>query len=167
MSPISVAVLESQFGTLTLAASEAGLVRLALPTEPTEQVIDDLGARYGGVHEDAGPLDETRRVLDAYLSGQSRSLDVPVDWRVANGFTLASLQRMAEIPYGTTVTYRELAARAGNERASRAAGAACATNPVAIVLPCHRVLRSDGGLGGYGGGLAMKDALLRLEGVLL
>ena len=74
---------------------------------------------------------------------------------------------MAEIPYGTTVTYRELAARAGNERASRAAGAACATNPVAIVLPCHRVLRSDGGLGGYGGGLAMKDALLRLEGVLL
>jgi methylated-DNA-[protein]-cysteine S-methyltransferase len=167
MSPISVAVVESQFGTLTLAASEAGLVRLALPTEPTEQVIDELHDRYGEVHEDAGALDPTRRVLDAYLSGKSRSLDVPVDWRIANGFTLASLQRMAEIPYGTTVTYRELAAWAGNERASRAAGAACATNPVAIVLPCHRVLRSDGGLGGYGGGLAMKDALLRLEGVLL
>ncbi len=167
MSAISVAVLESQFGTLTLAASEAGLVRLALPTEPTGEVIAELQTRYGEVHEDASALDPTRRTLDAYLSGRSRSLDVPVDWRIANGFTLSSLQRMAEIPYGTTVTYRELAARAGNERASRAAGAACATNPVAIVLPCHRVLRSDGGLGGYGGGLAMKDALLRLEGVLL
>jgi methylated-DNA-[protein]-cysteine S-methyltransferase len=167
MSSISVAVLESQFGTLTLAASEAGLVRLALPTEPAEAVIAALHDRYGEVREDASALDAARRTLDAYLSGRSRSLDVLVDWRIANGFTLASLQRMAEIPYGTTVTYRELAARAGNERASRAAGAACATNPVAIVLPCHRVLRSDGRLGAYGGGLPMKDALLRLEGVLL
>ena len=71
------------------------------------------------------------------------------------------------MPYGTTITYRELAARAGNERAARAAGAACAANPIAIVLPCHRILRSDGGLGGYGGGLELKEALLRLEGVLL
>jgi methylated-DNA-[protein]-cysteine S-methyltransferase len=167
VSVISVATVESQFGTLTLAMSEVGLVRLALPTEPAEQVVEGVRARHGEVREDPRALDGARRALEAYLCGHSRSLEIPVDWRVARGFTLTSLQRLAEVPYGTTVTYRELAARAGNERASRAAGVACATNPVALVIPCHRVLRSDGGLGGFGGGLEMKDALLRLEGVLL
>jgi methylated-DNA-[protein]-cysteine S-methyltransferase len=119
------------------------------------------------VRENASALAAARRTLDAYLTGTSRSLAIPVDWSIAQGFTLSSLQRLAEVPYGTTVSYRELALRAGNERAARAAGAACATNPIAIVLPCHRVLRSDGGLGGYGGGLDMKHALLRLEGVQL
>jgi methylated-DNA-[protein]-cysteine S-methyltransferase len=167
VSAISVAAHASQFGTLTLACSEAGLVRLALPGDPLELVVDQLRQRYVDVREDARALDPARRTLDAYLSGQSQSLAIPVDWSIARGFTLASLRRLAEVPYGTTVSYRELAARAGNVRASRAAGAACATNPVAIVLPCHRVLRADGGLGGYGGGLEMKEALLRLEGVQL
>ena len=167
MSAVSVAAVESQFGTLTLAMSGAGLVRLALPTESTEEVVARLEARYDEVHEDARPLDAARRTLDAYLEGRSTSLDIPVDWSIASGFMRSSLQRLAEVPYGSTVTYRELAARAGNERAARAAGAACAGNPVAIVVPCHRVLRTDGGLGGFGGGLELKDALLRLEGVLL
>jgi methylated-DNA-[protein]-cysteine S-methyltransferase len=167
VSAIRVGVVDSEFGTLTLALSDAGLVRLALPGEPTEVVVEELRATYAEVREDARALEPARRTLEAYLAGESRSLDIPVDWSIARGFTLRSLQRLAEVPYGTTVTYRELASRAGNERASRAAGAACATNPVAIVLPCHRVLRTDGGLGGYGGGLEMKDALLRLEGVLL
>jgi O-6-methylguanine DNA methyltransferase len=118
---VAVGVLESEFGDLTLASSEVGLVRLALPGPSLEEVMGDL----------------------------------------ARGFTLAA------VPYRTTITYRDLAQRAGNERASRAAGAACATNPVAIVLPCHRVLRTDGGLGGYGGGLELKEALLRLEGIRL
>jgi methylated-DNA-[protein]-cysteine S-methyltransferase len=166
VTTISFGLLESEFGTITLALSARGLVRLALPTEPTAHVVDGLQRRYGGDIREGGPaLDAARRTVEAYLAGHDQSLDVPVDWRIARGFTLTSLQRLAEVPYGTTVTYRELAARAGNERAPRAAGAACATNPVAIVVPCHRVLRSDGGLGGFGGGLEMKEALLRLEGV--
>ncbi len=164
---VSVGVLESEFGELTLAASERGLVRLALPTEPSPGVVEQVAQRYGEVRVDGPAIDAARRALDAYLRGRDRSLDVPVDWRIARGFTLASLQALADVPFGATVTYRELAMRAGNVRAPRAAGAACATNPVAIVLPCHRVLRSDGGLGGYGGGLEMKEALLRLEGVRL
>jgi methylated-DNA-[protein]-cysteine S-methyltransferase len=167
MNGIAVGVVESEFGTLTLACSEAGLVRLALPSEPPANVVESLRRRYGDVRQDASALAAARRTLDAYLTGTSRSLAIPVDWSIAQGFTLSSLQRLAEVPYGTTVSYRELALRAGNERAARAAGAACATNPIAIVLPCHRVLRSDGGLGGYGGGLDMKHALLRLEGVQL
>jgi methylated-DNA-[protein]-cysteine S-methyltransferase len=164
---IAVGVLESEFGELTLAVSERGLVRLALPTEPRAEVVAKLERRYDDVRFDEPAIDAARRTLDAYLCGRDRSLDVPVDWRIARGFTLDSLRELAKVPFGVTVTYRELAARAGNARAPRAAGAACATNPVAIVLPCHRVLRSDGGLGGYGGGLEMKEALLRLEGVQL
>lgn len=168
MTAISVGVLESDFGTLTLAMSEHGLVRLALPTEPTPQVLEGLRARYGCDLRDHGlGLDQAMRTVADYLAGREQALDVPIDWSVARGFTRTSLERLSEVPYGTTITYRQLATRAGNERASRAAGAACATNPVAIVLPCHRVLRSDGGLGGFGGGLEMKEALLRLEGVRL
>jgi methylated-DNA-[protein]-cysteine S-methyltransferase len=164
---VAVGVLESEFGELTLASSERGLVRLALPSEPYAVVVEQVARGYGDVRADGPAIDAARRTLDAYLCGRERSLDVPVDWRIARGFTLASLKALAAVPFGATVTYRELAERAGNARAPRAAGAACATNPVAIVLPCHRVLRSDGGLGGYGGGLDMKEALLRLEGVRL
>jgi methylated-DNA-[protein]-cysteine S-methyltransferase len=165
---ITAGTLETEFGTLTLALSERGLVRLALPSEAPSAVLDGLHERYGDEVSEEGPqLDAARRTLAAYLDGSGTSLDVPVDWSIARGFTLASLHRLAEVPYGTTISYHELAARAGNARAARAAGAACATNPVAIVIPCHRVLRSDGGLGGFGGGLALKEALLRLEGVLL
>jgi methylated-DNA-[protein]-cysteine S-methyltransferase len=165
---ITAGTLATEFGTLTLALSEQGLVRLALPTEPASDVLERLRERYGGDILEHGPeLDAARRAVASYLDGSDPSLDVPIDWSIAHGFRLASLRCLAEVPYGTTVSYGELAARAGNERASRAAGAACATNPVAIVIPCHRVLRSDGGLGGFGGGLELKEALLRLEGVRL
>jgi methylated-DNA-[protein]-cysteine S-methyltransferase len=165
---ITAGTLETELGTLTLALSERGLVRLALPSERTSDVLDGLHERYGGeLREEGRELDAVRRTLAAYLDGSDTSLDVPIDWSIARGFNLASLHRLAEVPYGTTISYHELAARAGNARAARAAGAACATNPVAIVIPCHRVLRSDGGLGGFGGGLELKEALLRLEGVLL
>jgi methylated-DNA-[protein]-cysteine S-methyltransferase len=166
VSIVSVGTLETELGELTLATTELGLVRLALPGEPSESVIEQLAQEHdvGG-----GPsaLDHARRVVDAYLRGRSTSLDLAIDWRIARGFTLAALRALAAIPYGVTISYAELAARAGNAGAARAAGAACATNPVAIVLPCHRVLGSDGRLHGYGGGLEMKEALLRLEGVLL
>ena len=165
---IAVGVLESRLGPFTLALSERGLVRLALPSEPTGDVVAGLRARYGDdVQAEGNGLEAARDTLAAYLAGHDRSLAVPVDWSIVHGFTRRSLQRLAEVPYGSTISYRELAARAGNAQAARAAGAACASNPVAIVLPCHRVLRSDGGLGGFGGGLELKEELLRLEGVLL
>jgi methylated-DNA-[protein]-cysteine S-methyltransferase len=165
---ITAGTLETAFGTLTLALSERGLVRLALPSEPAPDVFNGLRDRYGcELREEGAQLDAARRTVAAYLDGSDTSLDVPIDWSIARGFSLASLHHLAKVPYGTTISYHELAARAGNARAARAAGAACATNPVAIVIPCHRVLRSDGGLGGFGGGLELKEALLRLEGVLL
>ena len=165
---ISVGVLESRLGPFTLALSEQGLVRLALPSEAASAVVAGLRARYGDDLRDEGNgLEAALHTLAAYLEGNDRSLTIPVDWSIVRGFTRSSLQRLAEVPYGSTISYRELAARAGNARAARAAGAACASNPVALVLPCHRVLRSDGGLGGFGGGLELKAELLRLEGVLL
>jgi methylated-DNA-[protein]-cysteine S-methyltransferase len=163
---VVVGTLESAFGTLVLATSPAGLVRLALAPAALDDVIEELDGRYD-VRIDAAGVEQPRRVVDDYLAGRSQSLETPVDWRIADGFTGAALRALGKVPYGTTVTYAELAALAGNAHATRAAGTVCATNPVAIVLPCHRVLRSDGTLGNYGGGLAMKDALLRLEGVLL
>jgi methylated-DNA-[protein]-cysteine S-methyltransferase len=163
---IAIGTLESRFGELTLAASDVGLVRLALPGESCASVAEQLSERYD-VRLDTSAIDPARRVVDDYLEGRSQSLDVAIDWRIAHGFALAALRELAAVPYGVTVSYTELAARAGNVRAARAAGAACATNPVAIVLPCHRVLGSDGRLHGYGGGLEMKEALLRLEGVFL
>jgi methylated-DNA-[protein]-cysteine S-methyltransferase len=166
VSLVSVGTLETELGELTLATSELGLVRIALPGEPPESVIEQLAEQHD-VRGDPSALDRARGVIDAYLRGESTSLDLAVDWRIARGFRLASLRALAAIPYGVTISYGELAARAGNVRAARAAGAACATNPVPIVIPCHRVLASDGRLHGFGGGLELKEALLRLEGVLL
>ena len=91
---------------------------------------------------------------------------MPLDWQLSRDFRRRALRAIARIPYGRTRSYTQIATSAGNERAVRAAGTACGTNPIPVVVPCHRVLRSGGGLGGYGGGLPMKEALLRLEGVL-
>src|SRR5204862_7207524 len=107
-----------------------------------------------------------RRQLDEYFDGRRTGFDVAVDMQLAHGFRRKALGIVAGIPYGSTKSYREVAAGAGSPAAVRAAGSACATNPVPIVVPCHRVLRSGGGLGGYGGGLDRKERLLRLEGAL-
>jgi len=108
-------------------------------------------------------LDEVRRQLDLYFEGQLREFDLALDWQLSNGFRRRALRAIDRIPYGKTRSYTEIARSAGNERAVRAAGTACGSNPIPIVVPCHRVLRSGGGLGGYGGGLPMKEALLELE----
>jgi methylated-DNA-[protein]-cysteine S-methyltransferase len=109
-------------------------------------------------------LDEARRELDLYFEGRLRDFDLPLDWRLSKDFRRRALRAVARIPYGETRSYMQVATSAGNERAVRAAGTACGSNPIPIVVPCHRVLRTSGGLGGYGGGLPMKEALLRLEG---
>ena len=110
-------------------------------------------------------LDEARRELDLYFEGKLTEFDLPLDWQLSRDFRRRALRAIDRIPYGKTRSYTEIARSAGNERAVRAAGTACGSNPIPIVVPCHRVLRSSGALGGYGGGLPMKEALLKLEGV--
>jgi methylated-DNA-[protein]-cysteine S-methyltransferase len=111
-------------------------------------------------------LDPVRTELDSYFEGRLRRFESPLDWRLSRGFRREILNETARIPFGQTLSYAEIAKRAGSPRAHRAAGSALGANPIPIIVPCHRVLRSDGGLGGYGGGLDVKRQLLRLEGAL-
>jgi len=158
---------DSPFGPLLLAATPRGLVRVGLPNQEPEQLLEELARRVSPrVLEAPAALDEARRELDLYFEGRLRDFELPLDWRLSDGFRLRVQEAIAAIPYGETRTYMEMAEAAGNERAVRAAGTACGRNPLPLVVPCHRVLRSGGGLGGYGGGLEMKRGLLALEGTL-
>jgi methylated-DNA-[protein]-cysteine S-methyltransferase len=158
---------DSPFGTLLLASTPKGLVRVGLPNQDTDELLVDLANRVSPrVLEAPARLDEARRELDLYFDGRLDSFDLPLDWRLSEGFRLRVLRAIARIPYGETRSYTQMATSAGNERAVRAAGTACGRNPIPLVVPCHRVLRSSGGLGGYGGGLPMKQGLLELEGAL-
>jgi methylated-DNA-[protein]-cysteine S-methyltransferase len=164
---LTVSAVDSPIGLLTLARGPNGLLRLALAGETPESVAEDLRKRFRiRAREDDAALADVREELDRYFAGELQEFGVELDWTLAHGFRRACCEAMMHIPYGATVTYGELAARAGNPRAVRAAGQACATNPIAIIGPCHRVLASDG-FGGYGGGLDQKATLLALEGALL
>jgi methylated-DNA-[protein]-cysteine S-methyltransferase len=161
------AVEDTPVGPLMLAATSAGVVRIGFGQE--ERVLDELASEVSPrvVHL-PGRLDEVRRELEEYFAGRRRSFDVPVDRRLSRGYRRTVLEALSrEVPYGQTVSYKELAERTGNPKASRAVGSAMATNPIPIVVPCHRVLRTGGALGGYGGGLDTKVWLLRHEGALL
>ncbi|HMG42307.1 MAG TPA: methylated-DNA--[protein]-cysteine S-methyltransferase [Acidimicrobiales bacterium] len=159
-------VTDSPVGHLTLAATPSGLVRLSFGDDG--QAIDDLARQVSPrVLRSPGRLDGVRRQLDEYFEGQRHDFDVPLDWQLSRGFRRTVLGELVQVPYGQTVSYKELAERAGNPKASRAAGTAMATNPIAIVVPCHRCLRTGGDLGGYGGGLEAKAWLLHLEGARL
>ncbi|MBS1888429.1 MAG: methylated-DNA--[protein]-cysteine S-methyltransferase [Actinobacteria bacterium] len=161
---VAYATADSPFGTLLLARTPQGLVRLALPNEDVDATLADLAGRISPrVLEAPGRLEEERRELDAYFAGRRRSFDLPIDWQLSHGFLLRARQGIAAIPYGETRTYADLARTAGNERAVRAAGSACSRNPIPLVVPCHRVIRSDGALGLYAGGVEMKERLLELE----
>ena len=164
---VAYAQADSPFGPLLLAATPRGVVRLAYPNERLEDVLAELaGAVSPRVLESPASLDGLRRQLDEYFEGSRRRFDAKVDWSLTRGFTTRVLRAAARIPYGAVTTYREVAGRAGNDRAYRAAGNALGSNPIPIVVPCHRVLHSGGGLGGYTGGLDRKEFLLRLEGTL-
>jgi len=164
---VAYATTDSPFGPLLLAATPRGLVRVGLPNQDADELLVDLAARVSPrVLEAPARLDEARRELDLYFEGKLTDFDLALDWQLSKDFRRRVLRAIARIPYGQTRSYTEMARRAGNERAVRAAGTACGSNPLPLVVPCHRVLRTGGALGGYGGGLPMKEDLLRLEGVL-
>ncbi|MEI2701761.1 MAG: methylated-DNA--[protein]-cysteine S-methyltransferase [Baekduia sp.] len=165
LADVSVETHESPFGPIVLGATEAGIVRVALPTEPEERVLEELALRVSPrVLRVARPaLVETRRALDRYFGGAPEPFELPLDWQLVRGFRSEVLHELREVGYGQTVSYAELAARAGRPAAVRATGTAMATNPLPILVPCHRVLRTGGAIGGYGGGVEMKRGLLALE----
>jgi methylated-DNA-[protein]-cysteine S-methyltransferase len=155
-------VTESPVGELFLAATERGLCRISYRIDGQDEEL----ARLFGVRVLRMPLDDVRRELDEYFEGQRREFDLPLDLRVAP-FHEAVLHELARVPYGRTETYGALAAKVGRPKAARAVGSVMNRNPIPIVLPCHRVLGSNGSLTGYAGGLHVKRALLELEGAML
>jgi methylated-DNA-[protein]-cysteine S-methyltransferase len=167
LADVSYASADSPFGALLLAATKRGLVRVAFPEEDVDAVLERLAQRLSPrVVEASTPLDGARRELDEYFAGRRRDFELPVDWSLTGPFAQRVLRFTAKIPYGGVSSYAQAAAAAGSPRGSRAAGNALGSNPIPIVVPCHRVLRSGGALGGYGGGLDRKRWLLDLEGAL-
>lgn len=167
---VAYATVDTPVGRLIAAATPRGLARLAYEdfNGGLDQVLDELARRLSPrILEAPARLDGVRRELDEYFEGRRTSFDLPLDLGVCGPFGRRVLEAATAIPFGATRTYREVAAIAGNAAASRATGNALGANPIPIVVPCHRVLRSGGGLGGYTGGLHRKEQLLALEGVLL
>jgi methylated-DNA-[protein]-cysteine S-methyltransferase len=161
---VAYRTFDAPVGSLLLAATERGLVRVAYASEDHDRVLETLAARISPrILASPARLDTAARELDEYFAGRRRVFDVALDLRLASGFRRAVLEHLPAIGYGQTRSYAEMAAAAGSPRAVRAVGSACATNPLPVIVPCHRVVRSDGSLGGYLGGLDAKRALLHLE----
>ena len=156
---------DTPLGALVVAATGDGIVRVGLPAEGEDAVLDDLARRVSlrVLHAPRAPIARARQELDEYFAGTRQAFDLPLDWRLTHGFRRDVLRATAAIPYGATASYRDVATRAGSPAAVRAAGTALATNPLPIVVPCHRVLRGDGNLGGYHWGLTRKRALIGWE----
>ncbi len=167
LADVSYTPVDSPFGPLLAAATERGLVRLAFPEENAETVLDGLARRVSPrIVESSVQLETVRRELDDYFSGSRRTFDLALDWSLIGSFGERVLRAACAIPYGGVLSYTAVALEAGSPRGSRAAGNALGSNPIPIVIPCHRVLRSGGALGGYAGGLERKRWLLELEGAL-
>jgi methylated-DNA-[protein]-cysteine S-methyltransferase len=164
---VAYATVDSPLGPLVVAATPRGLVRVAYRGFD-DDVLDELSRKLSPrILEAPARLDDARRELDEYFEGRRTDFDLPIDWRLTRGFTSRVLRATAGIAFGETSTYAEVATQAGSPRAVRAAGNALGSNPLPVVVPCHRVLRTGGALGGYTGGLERKEFLLRLEGVLI
>ena len=158
---VAVSTVESPIGDLLVAVTPQGLVRLAFDPE---QVLEELAERISPrVAEAPTRLDPVRRELDEYFAGRRRAFDIAVDWSLTSGFRRRVLEATARIPTGEVTTYGALARQVGKPTAARAVGGAVGSNPVAIVVPCHRVLPASGGVGHYGGGPDRKEFLLELE----
>jgi len=167
LADVSYTAADSPFGRLLVAGTDRGLVRVAFPEEDEDTMLDRLARRISPriVHA-REPLDAVLRELDEYFGGRRRHFDLELDWQLVSPFGRRVLGVTSEIPYGGVMSYAEVASDAGSPRGFRAAGNALGSNPMPIVVPCHRVLHSGGGLGGYGGGLDRKRWLLELEGAV-
>jgi len=170
---VAYTTIDTPFGEMLVAQTDRGLIRVAFPhrkgtgTRDWEELLEEISEVVSPrILEAPARLDDARRQLDEYFEGRRRDFDLPLDWRLTHGFQGKAIKQIARIPYGRTLTYGQLAAKAGNPRAFRAAGTACGANPLPPIVPCHRVLPAGGGVGNYGGGPEMKKELLKLEGAL-
>jgi methylated-DNA-[protein]-cysteine S-methyltransferase len=161
---IAYTTVDSPVGPLLLAATETGLLRVAYEIEDHDRVLETISTRISSrILRAPKRLDPVMRELEEYFAGGRTTFDLPLDLGLSGGFRQLVQRQLAHITYGHTQSYGQVAAAVGNPRAVRAVGTACATNPLPVVLPCHRVLRADGSLGGYAGGPAAKAVLLELE----
>lgn len=161
---VAYRTVDTPVGEMLLAATEIGVLRLAFAVEGFDQVLDTLARKVSPrVLRAPARLDRLAFEVEEYLTGSLRSFDLPLDLTLTTGFRREVVRHLPEIPYGGTATYTEVAALAGSPRAVRAVGTACAKNPLPLVVPCHRVVRSDGTTGQYAGGPAAKRWLLDLE----
>jgi methylated-DNA-[protein]-cysteine S-methyltransferase len=163
---VAYATFDSPVGRLLLAATPRGLVRLAYldAAEQEDAALEQLSVKVSPrILANPARLDEPRRELDQYFSGERERFEVALDWELTRGFGRRVLQATARVPFGASTTYQRVAAQAGSPRGYRAAGNALGANPIPIIVPCHRVLHSSGGLGGYTGGLERKRLLLAIE----
>jgi len=166
---VHYAVLDGPVGRIVAARTQRGLARLAYEDHNggLDAILDDLATRLSPrILDSPAKLDDLRRELDEYFEGRREGFDLKIDWTLVGPFTKRVLQATKAIPFGETRSYAQVAAAAGSPRGMRAAGNALGSNPIPIVVPCHRVLRSGGLLGGYTGGVHRKEILLRTEGVL-
>jgi methylated-DNA-[protein]-cysteine S-methyltransferase len=161
---VAYRIVDSPVGPLLLAATDRGLVRVAYASEDHDAVLQSLADRISArvLHAPAR-LDTAAAELADYFEGRRRTFDLAVDWRLSAGFRNVVLHHLPEIAYGQTATYAAVALLAGNPKAVRAVGTACATNPLPVVVPCHRIVPSAGGIGRYVGGVDAKQTLLTLE----
>lgn len=161
---VAYRTIDSLVGPLLLAATEKGLVRVAYAIEGHDAVLEQLAERVSPrVLRAPARLDQVAREVEEYFAGQRLAFDLPLDFQLSQGFRRTVLSHLPEIGYGKTASYTAIAAAAGNPRAVRAVGTACAKNPLPVVVPCHRVVRSDGTIGQYVGGTDAKRALLAME----
>lgn len=161
---VAYRTLDSPVGRLLVCATDVGVLRVAFEIEGHDTVLDRLASTVSPrIVEAPSRLDAVARELDEYFRGERRAFDLPLDQRLSRGFQRTVLEHLPDIGYGATASYASVALASGSPRAVRAVGTACATNPLPVVVPCHRVVRSDGTAGNYRGGMAAKQILIELE----
>ncbi|MBA3308624.1 MAG: methylated-DNA--[protein]-cysteine S-methyltransferase [Nocardioidaceae bacterium] len=161
---IAYRTLDTPVGALLVAATEQGLVKVAYAVQGHDRVLEELASSISPrVLQAPARLEAVAREIEEYFTGRRAAFDLPLDFRLSHGFRRDVLTHLRGVSFGTTASYATLAAAAGSPKAFRAAGSACATNPLPIVVPCHRAIRSDGTLGRYVGGTDAKKTLLTLE----
>jgi methylated-DNA-[protein]-cysteine S-methyltransferase len=165
---VAYRTMDSPVGTLLLAATERGLVRVAYPLVGHDEALTQLASEVSPrVLRAPARLDAAAREIEEYFEGRRLAFDLPLDFQLSRGFRQTVLRALSDIGYGRTASYADVAASVGNPKAVRAVGSACRTNPLPIVVPCHRVVRSDGTMGHYAGGIETKQTLLELEASML